>query len=171
MLDRNDLDYSIQQSTTSLRLLKGQINDIQSSLKQIISLEGALNGEGGKAIRLFYQECHLLFLVFLEEWINDYESTLNKMSQSLQALEPSPSGVIRQSFLENDLAQGLRRAEMNTSDLTSEANSIIQSVQNIVSLPLLEEEMFVRNTRYGGKIKLFVFEHRPHLLNILLHYL
>ncbi|MBN6889581.1 toxin YxiD [Cytobacillus horneckiae] len=147
VLDKIDLENSIHQLTTAINLLKEQIHQVQLDIQHLVSLEDALKGQGGQAIRLFYQECHLPFLVFLVEWINDYESTLNKMSQSLQELEPSPSGFIRQSFLENELVQGLRRADTNTKELTSEANSIIQSVQDIVTLPLLDEGTFVRDTR------------------------
>ncbi|WP_433958085.1 T7SS effector LXG polymorphic toxin [Cytobacillus horneckiae] len=147
VLDANDLHNSIQQLASTLKLFKKQIHQVQLDVRGIVSLEDALKGQGGQAIQLFYQECHLPFLVFLEEWINEYESTLNKMSQSLQTLEPSPSGVIRQPFLENELVQGIRRVKMNTMELTSETNSIIQSVQEIASLPLLNEGMFVRDTR------------------------
>ncbi|PKG29167.1 hypothetical protein CWS20_10430 [Cytobacillus horneckiae] len=114
VLDANDLHNNIQQLATTLKLFKKQIHQVQLDVRGIVSLKDALKGQGGQAIQLFYQECHLPFLVFLEEWINEYESTLNKMSQSLQTLESSPSGVIRQPFLENELAQGVRRAEMNT---------------------------------------------------------
>ncbi|MEK5100944.1 LXG domain-containing protein [Cytobacillus sp. FSL M8-0252] len=152
ILDKKDLDIDIQNTLKALNLLKGQLHNIQLDINHLFSLEDALKGKGGHAIRLFYQECHLPFLVFMGDWINDYESTLNKMSQSLQTLEPSPSGFIQQSFLENELIQGLRRADTNTRELTSEANSIMQSVQDIVSLPILEEELFVRDTRHAQDI-------------------
>lgn len=152
VLDKSDLENSIHQLTTAINLLKEQIHQVQLDINHLVSLEDALKGKGGHAIRLFYQECHLPLLVFMGDWINDYESTLNKMSQSLQTLEPSPTGFIQQSFLENELIQGLRRADTNTRELTSEANSIIQSVQDIVSLPFLEEELFVRDTRHAQDI-------------------
>ncbi|RBP89907.1 WXG superfamily protein probably secreted by type VII secretion system [Cytobacillus firmus] len=74
-----------------------------------MSLEDAFKGQGGQAIRAYYQECHQPFLQFLESRIDEYQSYLKSFIGSLLNLEPSPSGFIRQEFLEHELKQGAEK--------------------------------------------------------------
>ena len=62
-------------------------------------------------------------------------------------LEPSPSGFIRQEFLEHELQQGLRNTLQITAELTEEANEIMKSVSDIVALPRLEVGRFIQATK------------------------
>ena len=61
------------------------------------------------------------------------------MESSLQSLEPDPAGYIRQEFLEGELEQGLTLIGNLTEALTNEANSIMDSVSDIVALPHLDD--------------------------------
>ncbi|XIH35263.1 hypothetical protein C1N70_24380 [Cytobacillus firmus] len=96
---------------------------------------------------------------FLESWIDEYQSYLKSFIGSLKALEPSPSGFIRQEFLEHELKQGLRNTLQITADLTQEANS------DIVALPPLEDGRFIQAAKSAEDSsqtveKLEDFDHR-----------
>lgn len=60
------------------------------------------------------------------------------------SLEPAQDGFIRESFLHNELQNGLEPAKNITIALTDEANNIMQSVQDIVSLPRLRDDQFLQ---------------------------
>ncbi|WP_215491606.1 T7SS effector LXG polymorphic toxin, partial [Mycobacterium tuberculosis] len=74
VLDVNDLLASIQQIRNQLNIFKEQITQVRIAIEEMISLEDSFQGEGGRSIRSFYQECHLPFLLFFESWTNDYKS-------------------------------------------------------------------------------------------------
>ena len=61
------------------------------------------------------------------------------MAAALDTLEPDPSGYIQQHYLEIDIAKGLRHIAKLTGSQTYEANSIMNQVADIVSLPYLDD--------------------------------
>lgn len=142
VLDVNELLTSTQQIRNQLNIFKEQITQVRIAIEEMVSLEDSFQGEGGRSIRSFYQECHLPFLLFFESWINDYQSYLDRLGSSLHDLEPSPTGFIRQEYLEHELEQGLMNTIMITAELIEEANEIIMAVSDIVYLPQLKEEQF-----------------------------
>ncbi|MDQ0219757.1 hypothetical protein ELQ35_20570 [Peribacillus cavernae] len=134
--------HKILEKITSQR---NEIERIESAVNGIISLENSFNGEGGQAIRSFFQDCHVPFLAYYKSSLDQYEITLINLMDALHSFEPSESGFISESFLEGDLDNGLQKAMNTTIELTNETNSIIQSVQDIVSIP------FFRTTTLSNK--------------------
>ncbi|WP_254178833.1 LXG domain-containing protein [Cytobacillus oceanisediminis] len=104
-------------------------------------------GEGAAAIQAFFRECHSPFLLFFEGFLADYQNTLKRIASSLQMLEPASNGFIRQSFLDEEAAQGLVKTESITTSLTEETNAVMQKVSDIVSLPHLQDEEFSAHVR------------------------
>ncbi|MCM3391842.1 ribonuclease YeeF family protein [Cytobacillus oceanisediminis] len=147
VLEVDSLLAGIHETSNQLSILKDQVSQVQVSIQELVSLEDAFKGQGGQAIRAFYQECHQPFLQFLESWIDEYRSYLKSFIGSLGNLEPSPSGFIRQEFLEHELQQGLRNTLQITAELTEEANEIMKSVSDIVALPRLEVGRFIQATK------------------------
>lgn len=146
VLDVNELITSTQQIRNQLNIFKDQITQIRIAIEELISLEDSFKGEGGRSIRTYYPECHLPFLLFFESWIKDYQSYLDRLGNSLHELEPSPTGFIRQEFLEHELEQGLSKTIRITTELTNEANEIMTTVNDIVQLPPLKEEQFKQDS-------------------------
>ncbi|MBA4537079.1 hypothetical protein H1Z61_07955 [Bacillus aquiflavi] len=73
--------------------------------------------------------------------MTDYDTILAEIKYLLQAFEPAEDGFIHESFLENDVANGLDRLERRVTSITSEINNAIHSVQDIVSLlPIQADE-------------------------------
>ncbi len=166
ILEVDSLLAGIRETSNQLSILKEQVNQVQLSIQELVSLEDAFKGQGGQAIRAFYQECHQPFLQFLESWIEEYRSYLKSFIGSLSSLEPSPSGFIRQEFLEHELKQGLRTTLQITAELTQEANNIMKSVSDIVALPRLEDGHFIQASKHAEDSsretvqKLEDFDHR-----------
>ncbi len=68
-----------------------------------------------------------------------FTTVLKQMAAGLDALEPDPSGYIQEHFLEGEIEQVLRHIAQLTGSLTDEANSIMNQVAEIVSLPHIND--------------------------------
>jgi hypothetical protein len=65
-----------------------------------------------------------------------------QMKSSLQALEPASNGRIQESFLEQEVENGLKQVELVTTALTNQTNATMQKMQDIVYLkPLQDDEV------------------------------
>ncbi|MGC4376655.1 LXG domain-containing protein [Fictibacillus sp. Mic-4] len=117
----------------------------KDAVKGIISLEDALKGKAGQAIRSFYQECHLSFLLYFESFIEDYKAVLQSMKNQLKNFEPDPNGFISESFLDHDVRAGLNKIETTTIGILDEAKKVMKEVRDIVDLPFLDETEVVEN--------------------------
>lgn len=144
-LDAFALINGIDQTLNILKQQSQQISSIEKQIQQIISLDGALKGEAGQAIRSFYTECHIPFLQFFQVVIEEYSSALKQTKQALHTLESNQHGFISQAFIEHELDQGLKKAERAISEIVSEVNHAIGRVGHIVHLPNVDESAFQQN--------------------------
>lgn len=144
-LDAFALINGIDQTLNTLKQQSQQISSIEKQIQQIISLDGALKGEAGQAIRSFYTECHIPFLQFFQVVIEEYSTALKNTKQALHALESNQNGFISQAFIENELDQGLKKAERTISEIVSEVNHAIGRIGHIVHLPNVDESTFQQN--------------------------
>lgn len=144
-LDAFALINGIDQTLNALNQQSQQISSIEKQIHHIISLDGALKGEAGQAIRAFYTECHIPFLQFFQVVIEEYSAALKNIKQALHALESNEHGFISQAFIEDDLDQGLKKAERTISEIVSEVNHAIGRVGHIVHLPSVDESAFQQN--------------------------
>ncbi|MEW6978896.1 T7SS effector LXG polymorphic toxin [Bacillus pumilus] len=122
--------------------LNKTLNTLKQQSQNIISLDDALKGEAGQAIRAFYTECHIPFLQFFQVVIEEYSSALKKTKQALHALESNQHGFISQTFIERELDQGLKKAERAISDIETDVSHAIGRVSHIVHLPHVDESAF-----------------------------
>ncbi|MED1741913.1 T7SS effector LXG polymorphic toxin [Bacillus swezeyi] len=141
-LDVQALCDGIDDTLEQLKKQSDEIAKVKKSVDGITSLDDALKGKGGDAIRAFYEECHTPFLRFYESFIEEYQSVLKKIKNALNSLEPNHNGYISQAFLEHDLEQGLNAADRTTKHLVSKANATIAKVGHIVDLPDLNDNDF-----------------------------
>ncbi|QWS50301.1 transposase [Bacillus sp. JNUCC-24] len=144
-LDAFALTNGIDQTLNALKQQSQQISSLEKQINHIISLDGALKGEAGQAIRAFYTECHIPFLQFFQAVIEEYSAALKNTKQALSALESNEHGYILQAFIEHDLDQGLKKAERTISEIVSEVNHAIGRVGHIVHLPNVDESVFQQN--------------------------
>ncbi|MED4304047.1 T7SS effector LXG polymorphic toxin [Bacillus licheniformis] len=141
-LDVHALHHAIDQTLEQLKQQSDELSKVKKAVEGITSLDDALKGKGGDAIRAFYEECHTPFLQFYDTFIEEYSSTLKKMKSALNSLEPNHNGFISQSFLEHELEQGLNAADRTTKRLVSKTNATIAKVSHIVDLPDLNDSGF-----------------------------
>ncbi|MCM3212802.1 T7SS effector LXG polymorphic toxin [Bacillus licheniformis] len=141
-LDVQALHNAIDQTLEQLKQQSDEFAKVKKAVEGITSLDDALKGKGGDAIRAFYEECHTPFLQFYDTFIEEYSSTLKKMKSALNSLEPNQNGFISQSFLEHELGNGLNAADRTTKHLVSKTNATIAKVSHIVDLPDLNDSGF-----------------------------
>ncbi|MCY8581658.1 T7SS effector LXG polymorphic toxin [Bacillus haynesii] len=141
-LDVQALHNAIDQTLEQLKHQSDEFAKVKKAVECITSLDDALKGKGGHAIRNFYEECHTPFLQFYETFIEEYQSALKKIKQALNSLEPNHNGFISQTFLEHELEQGVNSADRTTKRLVSKTNATISKVSHIVDLPDLNDSGF-----------------------------
>lgn len=139
VLDVNPFQEGLQRNITMLNRLETEMGSIETSIAGLVALEDSLKGQGGNAIRAFYNDCHLPFLQFFSTFKTSFDSILTQMKSALDALEPDANGFIRQSFLEGEVENGLTEISQVTSNLTDESNDIMNQVSDIVALPNLDD--------------------------------
>ena len=139
ILDVHPFHDGIGRNINMLTRLEGEMNSIQTAVQGLVAMEEALKGEGGDAIRSFYNDCHLPFLHFFLTFNSLFNTTLTTMNSALDALEPDANGYIRQAYLEGEVEEGLTEISQVTSSLTDESNSIMDTVSDIVALPHLDD--------------------------------
>lgn len=76
------------------------------------------------------------------------------MKKSLHNLEPSRSGYIRRSFLDQQVEQDLTRARDRTNQLTNETNATINRVADIVALPKIDDRFFAEMVEKARREKI-----------------
>ncbi|MCU4668112.1 T7SS effector LXG polymorphic toxin [Bacillus paralicheniformis] len=150
-LDVQALHKAIDQTLEQLKQQSDEFAQVKKSVEDIASLDDALKGKGGDAIRAFYKECHTPFLQFYDTFIEEYSSALKKMKSALNTLEPNHNGFISQNFLEHELEQGLNAADRTTKHLVSKSNATIAKVSHIVDLPDLNDSDFHEQNRKALK--------------------
>nr|WP_269136054.1 LXG domain-containing protein [Sporosarcina cyprini] len=137
---------------SALNRLETEITAIETTIETFVALDEVFKGEGGQAIRSFYDEVHLPFIQLFHMMQSDFVNVLERMTAALTTLEPHPSGWIQESFLEGEVEQGLDEIARITASLTDEANQIMNKVADIVALPHLDDSN-VQDGIYTAKRK------------------
>ena len=139
VLDVSPFEEGLQKNITMLSRLEGEMKAIETAVGGLVALDDSLKGQGGNAIRAFYNDCHMPFLQFFTTFKSSYDSVLSQMKSALDTLESASNGYIQESFLEADVKQGLTTIDQLTLTLTDEANAIMDEVSDIVALPHLND--------------------------------
>lgn len=151
-LDTQSLHQGVEHTRSAVANIRSQTAELRSSIESFITLEASFHGKGGKAVRSFYQECHIPFLTYMENVITHFEEKLVNLTNSIKSYEPQESGFVREDFLANDVDNGLQQAQNVTEQLTSESNSIIRSVNDIIYIHELQQNDF-NSTIHRGREK------------------
>ncbi|WP_159457863.1 ribonuclease YeeF family protein [Virgibacillus dakarensis] len=151
ILDAEHLHKGIDNIKNEIPDFQNQISGVQQAVNGIVSLNDTLKGEGGEAIRTFYEQCHQPFLIYMQHFLTDYEELFDQVKEAVLSFEPNEKAMIREEFLEDDVTSGLEKVEDVTVNLTDEANAIMDSIRDIVALPKMDDEEFLHNVQRGKK--------------------
>lgn len=152
VLDVKDLYAGVDHTLTEMNKLQALLFNIQKTIVSLVSLDDGLKGKGGEAIKSFFAECHLPFLAYMDQFLSNYKQALNRLKQAVHSFESREDGFISQEFLENDVDHGLEKVKTISTELTNEVNHLIRSVQDIVSLPQLDQSELINSVHHGKKI-------------------
>src|SRR5690625_2640243 len=149
MLDVSSLQDGIDFTVQDIESKRDQIQALQKSVHGFHTLEDALRGQGGEAIRAFYRDAHEPFLVLFHQFLIDYSNLLKDMKEAVGTFESNSSGYVNQEFLETDVDEGFAKVEKTATELTDDANEILADVEEIVSVKRIDESEVVEDVQRG----------------------
>src|SRR5699024_7393 len=97
----------------------------------------------------YFKDCHLPFLEYFQDSLTEFSDMLTQMDDAINSFESTSNGYVKEEYLENDVTDGLDLVEKQTIQLTDEANSIIESVQDLVAIKKVDESEVVENVQRG----------------------
>ncbi|HLR52443.1 MAG TPA: T7SS effector LXG polymorphic toxin, partial [Candidatus Avamphibacillus sp.] len=68
---------------------------------------------------------------------------------AVESFESSSSGIVKEEYLESEVKDGFDKIESKTIKLTDDANSIIESVHDIVPITKIDESEVIESVRQG----------------------
>ncbi|MEW9676882.1 LXG domain-containing protein [Lentibacillus sp. L22] len=141
-LDVASLQEGVTATLQEIENIQSKITEMQKGVRGMIDLEDHLKGKMGDSIRSFYEGIHEPFLIFLYQSLTHYSQALEKLQQAVYSYESNENGIVREDFMDNDVLNGLDKAEQVTSALVDEANGIMDRISDLISLPKLDMEEF-----------------------------
>lgn len=151
VLDVKSVQSGIDYTITDISEIRAQIEPIQRAVRDFHALDEDLKGRAGSAIRAFYQDTHELFLIFLHQSLTDYENLLNEMKDAISTYEPNESGYVSQAYIENDVVEGFDKVKTQVTELTNDANGIIDNINDLVTIPEFNESTVMDDIQDGEK--------------------
>jgi len=151
VLEVSKVYEGINHTVNQIDTVQDQIEAIRKSMGDLTALHDDLKGEGGEALRAFFEECHQPILIFMHQSLVDYVNTLNDIQNAVESFESNDSGYVSQNYLENDVDNAFDNVEKKTIELTDEANLVIEGIQDIVTVQKLDESEVVHHVQRGKK--------------------
>ncbi|WP_366248094.1 LXG domain-containing protein [Terribacillus aidingensis] len=145
-----EIHKGTETSKIDLDALSEQLSNLQQKVRNLYSLEEALKGETGKAIRSFYNEIHTPFITFLLQSMENYKDRLDKMKSDVQSFEPNHQGYISEGFLNDELHPGLDQAKSKVASVSENINSVLSGVADITYITKISYSDFETSIE-GGK--------------------
>ncbi|WP_369360312.1 T7SS effector LXG polymorphic toxin [Priestia megaterium] len=142
-LDVDAFHENIQAILDSIKSQKEQIQGLISQVQAFSSLDDAFKGQGGEAIRSFYETGHASFLTLYHSLLTSYEARLTQITHALRSFEPSEDGYITQPFLQDTIPAHLNQTRNTTVSLVDQANAAIQKVSHLASVSALNDQGFL----------------------------
>ncbi|MGY0691365.1 ribonuclease YeeF family protein [Virgibacillus sp. FSP13] len=151
VLEVSSLETGIDNAVWDIDTFYDQISAMQRGVRDFYGLEEALKGKGGEAIRSYFNEVHQPFLIYLYQSMVDYQNILTEMKDAIDSFESNSNGFVKQQFLEQDVEEGFNKVKKKTITLTDDANSIIDSVRDLVAIKSIDDSEVLNNVQDGKK--------------------
>lgn len=141
-LDAKALHTGIDGIVKKLQSQMQQVKQLENAVSDFSSMRNSFQGQGGTAIRNFYDEWHTTILSFYQQLLKEFERVLGNVKKACSDFESDEAGFIRQSFLEADLTNGVNKAKTFTTDLVDDVNSSLDNVSDIIYVSRLDDTRF-----------------------------
>ncbi|MQR97181.1 ribonuclease YeeF family protein [Fictibacillus phosphorivorans] len=148
-LDAQNLDTWVDSLRKYLKNQLNEMKELTSKVNEIASLDSALTGEGGDAIKLFYRESHYPLLLFYETTVTQILTFLDMYQSEEKAFDSSGSAYVNTSFLDHELTTVLQKLRTDIVNLTDEINQTADTVSDIVSLPKISDAQVINGINKG----------------------
>ncbi|UTR14966.1 LXG domain-containing protein [Salipaludibacillus sp. LMS25] len=158
LLDIQALNEDIDVTKKEVHQFQEKITTLQQAVQDIVALDDALTGQGGEAIKSFYNDCHQTFLTYLTHFTSQFTSSLDQMKDAVASFEPNNAGYINETVLQNDVDQGLTNVANTAASITADVNDVISRISDIVSLQPLDASEVIEDVNRGKKSVLDVVE-------------
>jgi len=151
-IDVKGVKSGIDNTVNDISTLHEQVEVIGRAVRDFHSLENALEGKGGKALRAFFKDTHEPFIVLLHQSLTNYGNILREMNEAIDTFESNESGYISQEFIESEVIEGFDKVETKVIELTDDANSILEEVNELVTTDKIDESSVVEDLRDGKEM-------------------
>ncbi|MCR6096181.1 LXG domain-containing protein [Salipaludibacillus agaradhaerens] len=158
LLDIQALNEDINVTKKEVQQFQEKITTLQQAVQDIVVLDDALTGQGGEAIKSFYNDCHKSFLTYLTHFTTQFTTSLDQMKDAVASFEPNNAGYINENVLQNDVNQGLTNVSNTATSITADVNDVISRISDIVSLQPLDDRGVIDDVNRGKKSVLDVVE-------------
>ncbi|PLR79048.1 hypothetical protein CU633_02360 [Bacillus sp. V3-13] len=122
---------------------------VYDKVTRLSTLDKALTGDGGTAIKLFYRESHQPLLLFYEATVTQILSFLDHYQNMRNSFDSSGSAYIETSFLEHELTSSLQILRSNITEIVDQINRQSNTVSDIVHLPALQDTQVLDGIQAG----------------------
>lgn len=142
VLNSLNLHQAIEDLNNKVKSQMEQIETLKNAVLDFANLDDAFAGQGGTAIRSFYQDWHVPFLSFYHSSLKNYQRVLKSIKEASSDLESNPKGFIHQGFLEGELTTGVNKAKVVTTDLVDDVNASLDRIKDILLVQSLNDDLF-----------------------------
>ncbi|MEN1970026.1 LXG domain-containing protein [Lentibacillus sp. N15] len=139
-LDVASLHDVIEATKKEITNVTDKLTDVQTGVQGIIDLQYSLKGKTGDSIRSFYESIHEPFLIYLCESLSSYAEILDQVQSAVSDYEGNDQGFVEEEFLDVDVQNGFDKVEKIAGELVDEANAILSSISDLVSIPAIDME-------------------------------
>ncbi|MDQ0230661.1 LXG domain-containing protein [Metabacillus malikii] len=141
-LDAKALHTGIAGLKKNIQSQMEQVKQLESAVGDFSSMRNAFQGQGGTAIRHFYDDWHATILSYYQHMLKEFERVLGDVDKACTDFESDEAGFIRQSFLEAEVTQGVNKAKNFTTELVDDVNAALDNVSDIIYVSRLDDTRF-----------------------------
>jgi len=133
VIDVSEVINAIDSSIIKKKQEKEQVLQIRDSLNGIIHLEEALKGDMGDSVKDHFVSFHIPVILLLNQFLADYQKKLKEVKSFVLDYETN-GAIVRQSFVEHDMEQGLDRVKNMTNQSIGNINAQVFAISDLVSV-------------------------------------
>ena len=142
VLNSQNLHQAIEDLNNKTKSQMEQVETLKNAVLDFSNLDDSFAGQGGTAIRSFYQDWHVPFLSFYYSSLKNYQRVLKSIKEASSNLESNPNGFIHQGFLEEELTTGVNKAKVVTTELVDDVNESLNRISDILMVQGLNDDLF-----------------------------